>query len=112
MSDPSQRPKSAHAFDGELARLDAVATAAAVRSGQLQPREVVASAIERAQALEPHLRAVETADYERARAASETAAATGPFAGVPTFIKDMVDVAGLPTRWGTQALEHAAAKTK
>jgi amidase len=106
-----RQPQSAHAFDDDLARLDAVATAEAVRAGRLHPREVVAAAIARAEALEPFLRAVEAADYDRAIAASESAA-SGPFAGVPTFIKDMVDVAGLATRWGTRALEHAGPATK
>lgn len=104
-------PQSVHAFADEIARLDAVATAAAVRAGDLHPREVVGSAIERALALEPELRAVAAPDFERAMATA-AGGASGPFAGVPTFIKDMIDVAGLPTRQGTQALENAAPATK
>lgn len=30
------------------------------------------------------------------------------FAGIPTLIKDMVDVAGLPTRFGSAAFPNAA----
>jgi amidase len=105
-------PRSIHAFDDELARLDAVATADLVRSGELQPREVIESAIERVRTLEPHLNAVEAADFERALDAAESVAPVVPFAAVPTFIKDMVDVAGLPTRWGTRALDEAGPKKK
>lgn len=103
--------RSVHAFDDEIGRLDAVATAEAVRAGQLHPREVTESAIARVLALDPTLRGVAAPDYDRALAAS-SGKATGPFAGVPTFIKDMIDVAGLPTRQGTQALENAAPAKK
>ncbi len=34
---------------------------------------------------------------------------TGALAGVPTFIKDMTDVAGMPTRFGSEALYKSAA---
>lgn len=103
-------PRSAHAFDDEWARLDAVATADLVRRRELRPREIVERAIARVDALEPHLHALEMADYERALVAADAAQSDSPFAGVPTLIKDMIDVAGLPTRWGTQALAEAAAK--
>lgn len=104
-------PKSVHAFADEVARMDAVALAEAVRSGQLHAREIVEGAIARARAVDPFLHAVAAEDYERARAASN-GAADGPFTGVPTFIKDMVDVAGMTTRWGTQALDGVRPATK
>lgn len=104
--------RSVHAPDDELARLDAVATAELVRRGDLRPREVIERAIERVRAVEPHLNAVEIADFERALDAAGSAPTTTPFAAVPTFIKDMVDVAGLPTRWGTRALAEAGPKKK
>ncbi len=104
--------RTAHAFDDELARLDATATAAAVRSGDLSPAESIAAAIARAERLEPELRAIATPDFDRARAAAAAADASGPFAGVPTFVKDMTDVAGLPTRNGSGAFAHAAPATK
>lgn len=97
---------TAHTFDDELARLDAVATAAAVRSGELSAEEVVAAAIARARAVDPQVRAVACEDYDRALGRAHWAG-SGPFAGVPTFIKDMTDVAGLPTRNGSAAFVHA-----
>lgn len=103
----TQRIRTAHAYDDELARLDGVATAAAVRAGELAPEEVVASAIERARALDPIIHAVVTEDYDRALTAAVGATA-GAFAGVPTFIKDMTHVAGLPTRNGSAAFAGAA----
>lgn len=91
--------------------MDAVATAEAVRSGRLHPREVVAGAIARAEAVESSIRAVAVTDYERALAAASEKT-TGAFAGVPTYIKDLIDVAGLPTQHGSQALANTRQATK
>lgn len=99
--------RTIHTFTDELARLDAVATAEAVRSGGLHPSETVAAAIARAQAADPHLNAIVIEDFARAtqRAAGRL---EGPFAGVPIVLKDMVDLVGLPTRHGSEALAAAA----
>ena len=77
----------------ELAALDATAQADLVRRGELSAREIVIAAIERIEALNPQLNAVVTPMYERALARVDTA--TGPFAGVPYLLKDLVvEVAG------------------
>ena len=104
---------TAHAFTDELSRLDAVATAEAIRSRRLSPEEVVRSAIERAKAVNPELNAVACEDYDRALAAAQragsngTSGMSGTFACVPTFIKDGTAVAGLPTRQGSAAFDRA-----
>jgi amidase len=103
---------TAHAFDDDLAGLDAVATADAVQRGELTAEEVVTAAIARARAVDPQIRAVACEDYDRALAAAGRAATADPFAAVPTFIKDMTDVAGLPTRNGSAAFANAAPATK
>lgn len=105
--------RTAHAFAEELAELDAVDTAAAVASGALSPLEVADAAIRRAAAVEPSLHAIVTADDDRARAAARELRVRGGLAGVPTYIKDMVDVKGYPTAWGSPAIEGgpAAAST-
>lgn len=94
-----------HAFGDELASLDATATAEAVRSGELSPIESVRAAIARARQVDPTLRAVACWDDERALARSHWGRG-GDFAGVATFIKDMTDVEGLPTRNGSAAFAH------
>ena len=99
---------SAHAFTDDLSRLDAVATAKLVRDKEVTPEEVVAAAIERSKAVSPELNAVAAEDYDRAIAQAKQASSHGTFAGVPTFIKDGTDVAGLPTRQGTEALARIA----
>jgi amidase len=91
-----------------LADLDAVGTAAAIRDGQLTATEAVDAAIRRAKALQPRLNAIVTAAYERAHAEA-AGPLSGPFAGVPTFIKDLDDVRGLPTHSGSRSFGHAPA---
>src|SRR5512139_3242498 len=86
----------------DLAGLDAVATAEAIRAGQVTAREAVAAAIARSRAVQPRINAVVTDCYERALAAADGPLA-GPFAGVPTFVKDLDDVRGLPTHMGSRA---------
>jgi len=102
---------TSHACNDELSGLDATATAEAVQAGDLSPVEVLDAAVARVEAVEPQLGAVATADFERARARAvrltSGALAELPFAGVPTIVKDNADVAGLPTRHGSEALAGA-----
>ena len=88
---------------GELARLDATAQAALVRSGEVTARELVEDAISRVEQLNPELNAVVTPLYDHALAAVDEA--TGPFAGVPYLLKDLiVEMAGTPFHEGSRFL--------
>ncbi|OBH65851.1 amidase [Mycobacterium intracellulare] len=92
-----------HAFgDDALGDLDAVGLAEAIRSGRVGRAEAVEAAIARTEAVDPALNGLAYAGFRQARAAAERAA-DGYFSGVPTFIKDNVDVAGQPTMHGTDA---------
>ncbi|MEZ4269607.1 MAG: amidase family protein, partial [Myxococcota bacterium] len=86
----------------EIASWDAVETAARIASGEVSAREVIESAIARAEAWEPHLRAIATPTFDAALRSADTAA-PGPFRGVPSFIKDLDNVAGVPTGMGSRA---------
>lgn len=93
-----------HAFgDDALGDLDAVALADAIRSGQLAAAEVAEAAIARTEAVNPVLNAVAHAAFDTARSAALRGAASGFFSGVPSYIKDNVDLSGLPTMRGTDA---------
>ena len=95
----------------ELAKLDAVETAARIRARDLSAAEVVGAAIQRARALDPVLNAIPARDYERGLARADNPVA-GPFSGVPTFIKDLDDVAGVVTSYGSRAhLGNVAKRT-
>jgi amidase len=98
-----------HAFgDDALGDSDAVGLAQCLRRGEVSATEVVEAAIARVEQVDPRLHAVELSCHERARA--EAAAPRGGFfAGVPTFVKDNTDVAGLPTNHGSAALDAGPA---
>ena len=88
----------------ELARMEAVTIAREVRARRLRAVEVIDSAIERMEALDPKLHAFCTPTPDLARATAkriddELSAGRdpGPLAGVPVGIKDLVSTAGIRT---------------
>ncbi|MGW4896060.1 amidase [Kitasatospora sp. NPDC004240] len=98
-----------HAFgDDALGDHDAVALAASVRSGEVTPAELADAAVRRARLMEPELEAVAFASYERPRISP--AAAEGALYGVPTFLKDNVDLRGMPTGHGSAAFRARPAR--
>ena len=94
----------------------AVGIAAAVRSGQASPSEVLEEHLERIAAVDGRLGAFRLLRTEQVRAEARALEERGdlaglPLAGVPVAIKDNVDLAGVPTRNGSAATsdEPAAA---
>ena len=95
--------KPLHAFgDDALGDLDAVGLVEALHEGLVSVPEVVDAAVARSEALHPELNAVAFRAFERARVEAREPR-DGYFAGVPTFLKDNVDVAGMPTQHGSDA---------
>jgi len=92
-----------HAFgDDALGDLDAVALVDAIRTGRVSAVELVDAAIARTEAVNPVLNGLAHETFRQARArASELHG--GYFDGVPTYVKDNVDVEGMPTMQGTDA---------
>ncbi|HZK78273.1 MAG TPA: amidase, partial [Gemmatimonadaceae bacterium] len=68
---------------------DALSLAALVRTGEVSPRELVASAIERIEALNPKLNAVVHKMYDTALKQADGPLPDGPFKGVPFLLKDL-----------------------
>jgi amidase len=94
-----------HAFSEDaLGDLDAVGLAEALAAGRRSVPEVVDAAIARIQRVAEPLGALAIESFDRARAEAR-APRGGFFAGVPTLLKDNVDVAGLPTRQGSDAFD-------
>jgi amidase len=96
-----------HAFtDDALGEMDTVGLVDAIQSGRVGRAEVVEAAIARTEAVNAAVNGLACRAFDRARA--EAAGASGPpksgfLSGVPTFVKDNVDVAGMPTMHGTDA---------
>ena len=83
-----------------LGRDDAVGLAQRISARAVSADELVEAAIARIDAVDNALGAVAVRDYDRAR---KTTGAPGFLHGIPTLIKDNVDVAGLPTQQGCDA---------
>lgn len=101
---------------GHLADRSAVDLAAGIRSGEFSAVEVMRAHLERIEERNPSIRAVvsqqpdsvslaQAEDADRRRAAGEELA---PLHGLPTAVKDLMDVAGFPTTNGSAAFADAA----
>ncbi len=104
-------PRHVSAYcDDALGTLDAVGLAGLIGGGELDHREVVAAAIARARAVNPLINGIVTETFDRAL---EEARATrsGPFAGVPSVIKDTDNLAGVPTLMGSRAMPPVPARS-
>ena len=92
-----------HAFgDDALGDLDAVGLVESLHAGEVSVREVVDASIARVERVNPELNGMAFTAFDRARAEAREPRG-GFFSGVPTLVKDNVDVAGMPTCHGTDA---------
>jgi len=92
--------------DDALGALDAVGAVEALRSGTVSAAELVDAAIARTEAVNPALNGLAYPAFEGARARARLPRPYGGFFdGVPSFIKDNVAVAGMPTGEGADAWE-------
>ena len=81
-----------------------------LESGAATPADLVRSCLDRIEALEPRIRAWVSVDAEGALAAAEAlgrAPARGPLWGIPAGVKDIIDVAGVPSGCGS-TVRHGA----
>ena len=92
----------------ELAAWDAVETADRIRRADVSAFEVVEAAIARAED-QKALNAIVTATSDRARATAKSAP-RGALFGVPSAVKDLAQVAGVRTAWGTAASGNLISK--
>src|SRR4051812_34177129 len=96
----------------EICELSATRLAAAIRSRELSSREVVEAHLDRIEAVNPRYHALRVVLAEQALAQADEADRTparGPLHGVPIAVKENIDVAGLATTWGVEALYEAIA---
>lgn len=95
---------------GDTAFMTVANLSAGYRAGDFTPVDVVEAALDRLHRLEPLLNAFADPMAESARAAAVVARAElaaghdrGPLHGISVAIKDLIDVAGTPTGYGTKA---------
>ncbi|GAA1973554.1 amidase [Kitasatospora viridis] len=99
----------------------ALELAAAVRRKEVSPVELAEACLARMDELDPQLNAFSHRDDDTVRKAAAEAAQTvararstdelPPFLGVPLPVKDLVDVAGWPTSYGSSGASRAPAAT-
>ena len=97
----------------ELIALGARGAAAAVRAGRVSPVELVDACLARIRALDAALSAWAFVDAEGAQATARACMAEaragrfrGTLHGVPVGVKDIFDVAGMPTTGGARPFAH------
>ncbi|WP_139977702.1 amidase [Nocardioides litoris] len=100
--DPTPPRRTSAVADDALGTHDTVGLVEAIQAREVGVVEVVEAAITRVQAVASRLGAMAYTAYDRARVEARDPRG-GFFAGVPTVVKDNVDVAGMPTRDGTDA---------
>ncbi|CAB3789655.1 amidase [Pararobbsia alpina] len=84
-------------FD-EYRQCDATQLAQWVANGVVSPRELLETAIARAEAVQPTINAITQKHFDLARTAIDQGLPTGPFTGVPFLLKDVsVQMAGTST---------------
>src|SRR5262245_23917395 len=101
-------------MDEALATQDATTLAAAIARREVSSRELLDLYLDRIDRLNPKLNAVVTLDVDRARAAATAAdemtsrgESAGPLHGLPTTIKDAIEVEGVRSTGGAIELtEH------
>ncbi len=100
----------------ELAFRSATALGAAIHTGEIGCRELLEHYLTRVERHNPPLNAIIVTDLEDARHRADAADAAlargeswGALHGLPMTVKELFDVAGMPTTWGLTELKHSAA---
>jgi amidase len=94
------------AIDSDLFRADACTVVELLRRGEISPRELLAELERRIATVDPAVNALPTLCFDRAYAHADRlvrmpAAERGLLAGLPVVIKDLADVAGVRTTYGS-----------
>ncbi|MFT7580090.1 MAG: amidase [Myxococcota bacterium] len=88
----------------EYDNYDGLGLAALIKAGEVSATEALDAALERITGLNPALNAVVHTNVERARAHAVAPDVTGPFAGVPFLLKDLMGQdAGEPCTYSSRA---------
>ena len=89
-----------------LGDLDATGVAERIRAKDFTAQEAAEAAIARIERVNPQLNFLATEAYDYGRKHAASAPMNAPFAGVPTLIKDLLPLTGLPTKFGCRGLAN------
>jgi len=96
----------------DLYKLTARAAVALLKKGDVTPLELVESSLARIAATEPAIHAMPTLAAERARKAASRIDRASLLAGLPFAVKDLEDVAGVRTTYGSPIYkDHVPARS-
>ena len=101
----------------ELIKADACVIVDLLKRGEVTPHDLLDALEARIAAVDPAVNALPILCFERARAQADRlmkqpAAARGPLAGMPVPIKDLTDVAGVRTTYGSPIFkDHVPARS-
>lgn len=106
-------PNFIHAFKNDImGSYDATALSELIRLKKINPYELSKTAIERAKFVNPALNAIAYENFDNALKNSKSLPhMNGIFAGVPSFIKDTDEVAGMINFFGSEAVPKKQNKT-
>ncbi len=96
-------PESSAPVVTNPADADALGQAMMLSRGEVSALELVNAAIDRAEAVNDKINAIVTPMYDAAREQAANASAEGLLKGVPYLIKDLTDVGGVRTSYGSRA---------
>lgn len=88
----------------EFVNYDATGLADLIKKKEVTPSELVEVFIRRIETINPIINCIATPTFERARAKAKTIPSDTVFAGVPSLIKDMIDIGGVRRTDGSRLL--------
>lgn len=103
-------PEASTQAPADIAQSDALGQAMLVSSGEASPADLLEVALARAEQVNGKVNAIVTTDYEAARARAAIPTGGGVLQAVPYLIKDLTDVAGLQTSYGSRAFKDNIAE--
>ena len=90
-----------------IGTLDATGITDLIRRGEISLEEAINASIARAQKSQEFLNAIVIPDYERVKIRANRPLRKDCLLNVPSFLKDNINLEGLPTRFGSRAMSTA-----
>ncbi len=90
----------------EFVRLDGLAQADLIKRGEVTSKDLVQAAIRRIERINNDINAIASHNFDLALQQSDAVSMDGPFAGVPTLIKDVLSYPGHANGFGSRLLDN------